>query len=180
MPNKIKFGLKNVHYAKKTEDGFATPVPIPGAVSISLDAQGEITKFYADNIVYYQSTSNNGYEGSLEVALIPDTFMTDILGDVKDKNNMLVEDVNAETASFALLFEFSGDASARRHVLYNCTATRPSIASATTEDAKEAQTESLNISAVADENGYVKASCDATETAYNTWFTAVKEPSMNI
>ena len=56
--NKVKFGLKNCHYAKATfdEDGsvtYAKPVRIPGAVSLSMDANGEIEPFYADNIAYF-------------------------------------------------------------------------------------------------------------------------------
>lgn len=54
--NKVKYNIKNVHVAKQTEkttEGattytYDTPKSIPGAVSISLDAQGEISKFYAD------------------------------------------------------------------------------------------------------------------------------------
>ena len=65
--NKVKFGLNKVHYAKITsydEEGvptFATPVRIPGAVSLSIDAEGEASNFYADDGVYYVINNNSGY-----------------------------------------------------------------------------------------------------------------------
>ena len=79
MPNKVKYNLKNVHVAKytgKTNGTFQyeTPVAIPGAVSLNLSAEGENNPFYADGIVYYRSTANNGYNGDLEMALIPTGF----------------------------------------------------------------------------------------------------------
>ena len=99
--NKVKFGLKNCHYAKATfdEDGsvtYAKPVRIPGAVSLSMDANGEIEPFFADNIAYYVVNNNSGYEGDLEIALIPESFLTDIMHEELDGNGVLAENANVE------------------------------------------------------------------------------------
>ena len=153
MGNKVKYNLKNVHAAKltKNNDGnftYDTPKPIPGAVSISLDAEGSSNPFYADGIVYFRSTSNNGYSGDLEIALIPEWFRTDILQEAKDANGVLVErSDNTDVVYFALLFEFDGDAHGIRHVLYNCSASRPSIESETKEDSIEPGKEKLSLTA---------------------------------
>lgn len=178
MANKVKYGIKNVYYAVYSNGTYSTPVAIPGAVSISMDSQGDINKFYADDMVYWQAASNNGYEGDFEVALIPDSFRKDILGELEDDNGLIVEkgDITS-SASFALLFEFSGDESARRHVFYNCTASRPSMAGQTMEESIKPQTETVTISAAPNANGYTKASCPSTSAKYDTWFSAVAEPA---
>lgn len=180
MPNKIKYNLKKTHYAKITEgeDGAVTygkPVPIPGSVSISLDAQGEISKAYADGIVYYQAAANNGYEGDLEIMLIPESFRTDILGEELDSSGVLMEKADAKQAAFALLFEFDGDVNAIRHVLYNCAATRPSVESQTKEDTIEPVTEKLTISATPLADGRIKAKTGDTtdEEVYEAWYSQV-------
>ena len=82
--NKVKDNLKNTHYALLMigEDGavsYAAPVPFPGSVSLSLDANGEPENFYADGIAYYVINNNMGYDGDLELALIPESFRTDVL-----------------------------------------------------------------------------------------------------
>lgn len=184
MANKVRFGISKAHYAVisgTNADGFPTydtPVELPGAVSMSMDAQGDISKFYADNIVYYQTTANNGYEGDFEIALIPDAFRKDVLKEEADSNEVLFEKSNVEPASFALLVQFEGDASATRHVFYNCTATRPTSEASTIEDTKEPQTDSFTISAVPLENGYVKAKTTETTNAaaYSGWFDSVYTP----
>ena len=184
MGNKVKDNLKNVHAAKltKTEDGeytYETPKAIPGAVSISLDAEGDSSPFYADGIVYFRSTANNGYSGDLEIALIPEWFRTEILREALDKNGVLVESATVtEMEKFALLFEFDGDVRCIRHVLYNCSASRPSIESETKEDAIEPGTEKLSLTADPREDGLVKSRTgDATdETTYGNWYKNVYIP----
>ena len=183
--NKVKFNICNVHYAKITKDDsgnvtFATPVAIPGAVSISLDPTGEPESFYADGVEYYTINNNQGYDGDLELAMIPEDFRTDILMETADDNNVLVENSNSETGSFALLFEFDGDVRKIKHLLYNCSASRPSIESSTNEESKEVQTETLTIKARPLANGYVKAKTGDTTTAetYNNWYSEVYMPAV--
>lgn len=182
--NKVKYNLKNVHYAPQItgESGaitFATPVRVPGAVSIALDAQGDISKFHADGITYYQAAANNGYEGDLEMALIPESFRTDILGETLDGKKVLIESADAKQTAFALLFEFDGDEKGIRHVLYNCTSTRPSVESQTKEESIEPVTETLTISATPLPNGNIKAKTGDTtdEATYSSWYQTVYETS---
>ena len=187
MGNKVKYNLKNVHAAKLTEsvvDGavkytYAAPQAIPGAVSISLDAEGDSSPFYADGIVYFRLVANNGYSGELEIALIPEWFRTDILQETLDSNGVLVEKSDqAESVKFALLFEFDGDVRAIRHVMYNCTASRPSIESETKEDTIEPGTEKLSLTADPREDGLVKSRTGDTTSAetYQNWYKSVYTP----
>lgn len=186
--NKVKFGLSKVYYSKITygEDGtrtFAAPKPLPGAVSLSLEAQGESVKWYADNILFYASATNTGYQGDLELARITDEFRRDIYGDVKDTaTGVQYENAAAEPAHFALLFQFEGDVHATRHIMYDCVAGRPSVASNTTNETKEPVTSSIPVTAAPREDGIVKGSTtdDTPAATYNAWFTAVNEPPADI
>ena len=151
--NKVKYGLSNVHVfpiKEETVDSitYGEVIRIPGAVSLSLSPEGSSEPFYADNTSYYVATSNNGYSGSLEIALIPESFRTDILKETVDVNNVLIENANSETANFAILFEFDGDKHKIRHVMYNCSAARPSLAGQTNEESREVQPETLSLSSL--------------------------------
>lgn len=190
MVNKVRYGLTNVHYAKATiaADGtatYSTPVLWPGAVNLTLDPEGDTSKFYADNIAYAQFAANAGYSGSFESALIPESFKMDIMGWKKDTNGVLYEDTGAHVEHFALLFQFEGDANSTRHVIYNCVAARPNVEGGTTEDSIEAKTETVDITAgaikvAALDTTIAKASLDyseETKTTYNGWFGAVYQPT---
>ena len=189
MANKIKYGIKNVYYAVATlaannSATFGTPVALPGAVSLTLDPEGDNNIFYADNIVYYTSVANNGYEGDFEVAKLPDDVLTDILGYIEDTNGVLVEDAGASVVHFAMAFQFEGDEKATRHVMYNCVASRPTTNGSTKESSIEPQTETINLTATSIYNAsldkdIVKARTgDSTDnTAYTGWFTQVYVPT---
>ena len=175
--NKITYGLSNVHVwpiSATSNDGtptYGAVISMPGAVSLSLDAEGSSDPFYADDTVYYQGVSNNGYSGSISFADIPQEFLTGIMGEVVDKNGALFEDASVTPKEFAIAFEFKGDQSKRRHVFYRCTATRPSVASDTKEDSVSPNTPELEFSAIPRlDNNYVKAKCEEGDAAYDDWY----------
>lgn len=175
--DKVKFGIKNVHIFPQLTDAptFGPVIDVPGAVSLSLDAQGDISKFYADNIVYYQTSANNGYEGDLEVALIPDEVFEKIFNYVKDEKNVYTENASKNVVPFAMTFEEEGDQAGTKFVLYNCTATRPSRSLATVEDSKEPTTQTLSVSAAPLKDGNVMAmtSAETTVEVLKDWHTDV-------
>lgn len=183
--NKVKYNLKNAHYAmlKTGEDGAVTydaPVALPGAVSISLSANGEPENFYADGVAYYVINNNMGYDGDLELALIPEDFRIAALNETLDDKKVLIENADAELNAFALLFEFDGDVRHIRHVLYNCSASRPGISGKTNEENREVQTETLTIKATPLASGVVKAKTgNETDAAtYADWYKAVYMPTV--
>lgn len=183
MANKVKFGLRNVSYSKITiangDETYATPVAIPGAVNISLAPAGDTAEFYADDSLYFSQAANNGYTGDLEIALIPESFYTDILGMTVDTNGALVEGADATPSAFALCFEVQGDDKGRKTWLYNCSCARPNQDAATKEAGITPNTETLSLIVaprVSDKKVKVSMVLSATnETAYNGFFTQVYE-----
>ena len=180
---KIKFGLKNVHYAIVTETtnasgaietSYGAVKAWPGAVNLSLDAQGGDNPFYADDGVYYMLQDNNGYSGDFESALIPEDVYTSVMGQTKDGNGVYTETNNDTKKFVAFMFEFTMDASARRFLLYRCSLSRPSIASATKGENVEAQTETVTITATPRPgDGKVKSFVGQGDSAYAGWYTSV-------
>lgn len=196
--NKVKYGLKNVHYALVTEtvatDGsgaitssYGSLKALAGAVSLSLDSSASKSVFRADNEDYYVSYGEGGYEGDLEVARVNEDFLKDVLGYVEDTDKILVESGSAfKTVNyFALVFEFDGDQRATKHCLYKCSASRPSIASQTTGEGgtTDPQTETLTLTAVprsdADKLIHIMTQETTTTAVVEAWYTAVPTPTFS-
>lgn len=185
MPeNRVTFGLQDVHYAPYTigEDGTVTyekPIRLPGAIELSLEPRGDMVEHYADNMLYYSASNNQGYEGTLSISHIPEQFLIDALGEEKDETDMVLSEIaNKQGKPFALLFQFEGDIKATRHVFYNCTANRPTIASTTKTDSVEPNANELTFVASAiniNDKLYVKAKTTPStpQNVYDNWYEQV-------
>lgn len=139
--NKVTYGLENAHYAKLTfglggEPTFATPVPLAGSVEFTMDPETNSVEFAADNdSQYFTEDENNGYSGTLTIANMPLSFRKDILGEViNEKDGTITELADAKFSPFALLFQFDGDKTKTRHLIYYCNGSRATISSKTGKD----------------------------------------------
>lgn len=185
MANKVKFGLSGVvvapiTYGANNSITYGTIFTIPGAVNLTLDQAGDTTDFYADNTKYFTTSANQGYTGTLEMALVNDDFKTKILGMTVDTNGVLCENKDDEIKDFALGFIINGDSKKTKYWFLQVSAQRPSVASQTIETAKTPITETLNIVAAARiSDGQVKFSCEEGTAAYDTFFTNVYQTEVS-
>ena len=183
MANKVKFGISNVHIAPITYSGstitYGTIFDLPGAVNISLEQAGESADFYADNTKYFSDSTNQGYTGTLEIALINDNFREKILGQFKDANGAFIENASDTLTDFALGCQFEGDSKGTRYWFYCCQVSRPGVSSQTIETSKTPTTDTLNLTItprISDKAVMVKMeNTDDNTTAYNNFFTTVYE-----
>lgn len=184
--NKVRFGLKNVYYAVLTEGStntFATPVAVPGAVSMTLDSNVSDGTFYADNISYYKTFANNGYTGTLELARIPDAMLKDIFGMTVGTDKILYEASGVNPKPFAMMFQIEGDQQEELNVLYRVVPTsKPSAGSQTVEETVEPVTQSFDFEAlplvtgVTAQQGLIKGRTvtDTSTAIRSAWFTTVQ------
>lgn len=189
MNNKVKFGLSNVHIApiKITEDGtmaYDAPFRIPGAVDFTFDPSGDTAELHGDNTIYFNDSTNQGYTGTLEIAVVPDEFKTKILGQSTDSNGAMFENKDDSLKDFALGCQFEGDSTGTRYWFYHCSVIRPKIASKTIEKSKQPVTDTLNITASPRlKDGEVLAHLTKNEKgqeAYENFFKAVYEKVLSV
>lgn len=183
--NIIRYGLKNVHIAEivstdtKGTPTYGTPIPVNGAVTLDLKAQSTTNKFYADNTVYYTLTTNNGYEGTIEFALLPQEVRNIIFSEETDTNGVVSDGGQAQGKEVALLFQFEGDVQGTRLCMYRCKFSLPDISAETIEENATPQTETYTFTATArKDTGKTVArveNTDTTKTVYDDWFNSVYE-----
>ena len=185
--NKVEFGLRNCYYSLITvEEGgkitYAPPKRLPGAKSITFDKSGDLVRFKADDIDYYTNANNQGYEGTLTIARVPEEFREEVLKEEKTEKGVLIENSDAQVANIALLFEFQGDVKATRHLFYFCSVNRPSVASTTKESGDPNTVDLALVASPRPSDNLVKASTSAEvdDETYNAWYTKVYEKTTEL
>lgn len=194
---KVIYGLKNVHYSVYTpgENGTAgTYGPwksIPGAVSLSSDADTTQNDFYADDGIYATISASGKETGTIEFAAITAEMYTDLFGYQNDATSGLTyQNTEPVTRTFALGYEVSGNEGKQRGVRYNVTFTAPSQSSNTMTDSTNPDTVSVNYTAAgrdftigegtsAKTVNVLKAHCDdsgQTHDAFDKFWNSVITP----
>ncbi len=181
--NKVEFGISELHFCTYEDNNgtvtLGTPFAEPGAVSLTLEPQGDSVNFYADNVAYWARINDNGFTGTLTVAKFSDTFKKSLLGYVELDDGGIAQLKGVNKPSVCLMFESDGDADQRRGILYNVTLGNINRSYNTETDTVEVDTESIEITVVGDNTTkIVKASYDGQATGYATLFTNPPVPAL--
>ena len=135
----VSFNIKNAKYALKTDDGYATPVALGYADSISLEAAYSEKVLYGDGLKIATIPNDKGKTGTLTLLTIDEGY------EIAMKRRMKIASGTAEIKQFAsvehaLYYEFEymeddGDIRTAKVWMYGVTSGRPSDSlSQTTED----------------------------------------------
>lgn len=185
---KVEFGLREIHYALKGDDyATATLVAVPGAVTLTMDAEGDTSTFYADDGAYFITTTNNGKSGTMTIARANSQMLQDLLGYEKDDNGVLVEMGDKENPEFALTYQVATDLDPVRFALYGVKLGSPSQEHNTKEDSADPDTQDYDFNAIGithefggESRKVIGAYCelnDATTATYNSWHTSLYLPT---
>lgn len=186
MANKVEFGLSNVHVGTYTasSEGVVTlgePMKVPGAVTLALTAESESNQFWADDIVYHSSFTDNGEAGDLTMALFPDEFKLAFLNYVELADGGVAKVKTMRNKNVYIAFEGDGDANRRRHIMYNIALGAISREHATKEGAENPEVESIPVTLTGDNaTGIVKVSYNSDDTGYSTLFTEPPVPTLPV
>lgn len=182
---KVHFGLKNVHYAiyDNATGTYGSWKRIPGAVSLSSDADTTQNDFYADDTVYTTLSAAGKETGTVEFACITPEMYVDLFNYVEGSNGLTSQLTEPSTVTVALGYEVSGNEGKMRGVRYNVTFTAPSQAANTLTDSPNPDTVSVNYTAVGRDftiggevKNVLKSHCLEGSVAYDGFWSAVATP----
>jgi phi13 family phage major tail protein len=180
-PSKVRFGISKLYFAKMNADGtFEKPWPCPGAESVDLSSgSGDKQIINADNKIYYSKASAGSKQLDITVARFPRDYYTKLLGQKIDtETGGLVESPDDIGATFACMYEISGDQGGYRSCFLGCTSSVPTYSAATNTESsisEAAEKATLSASAVTCKDGkeHTVVTYEPGDKGYDGFFDAV-------
>lgn len=184
---KVLFNIKKVQFSKITETSaagvptYASPILVPGTVSLSLDSDSSLDPFYADGIAYYTPAGTNSYSGTLENANFSEEVLKAIFNWALDSNGNLVE-VDTGSNEFGMQFAVDSNDGEVYFTLFRCSATKPSMNFQTKESSATINTQSVDITissiSTSDGKNIVKSYATKEATNYADYMTKIVVPTL--
>lgn len=177
MSKDIITGFRNFQYCLKGS-GSNTPAALSGAMKISFKPQSAsrsaVMRYENGGVAERTEVRGTGSTASLAIVSLPDSFLKDVLGYVKDNDGILIEGEHT-SAHFYLLYETQGLTEPTRHILMDCVCSKPSFDVSTMSSNANIDTRSLEIvmNPVIDNQTVVyRKSVKRSEnsTAFDNWF----------
>lgn len=179
--NKVMFGVSNLYVGTyEVVNGVVTlgnPMHVPGTVNISLEADAEENKFYADNVTYWSGYSDNGLTGEIENALFSDEFKLAFMNYTQLADGGIAQVKGQKNKDVYFMFQGDGDKENRRMIVYNVALGQITREFATVEDSIEPQTANLPFTVNGDNvTGITRVSYAPADAVYDTMFTTPPVP----
>lgn len=186
---KVIFNIKKLQFSKITAIStagvptYATPILVPGTVSLSMETESSVDPFYADGIAYYMPSGATSTTGTLENALFPEDVLKDIYGYITDSNNNLLE-TDAAPSEFGMQFACDSDAGEVYFTYYRVSSNKPGINLQTSETSATINPQSVEVSAstitLAGGQRVLKSYAKPGATNYSNYFTAITVPTITV
>ncbi len=178
MSNIVTYGLDKCYYAvKQGHYIYDTPVPLMGAVSLSVSPNIKVST--AKYIGNERPIANidNGYTGKLELAYLSSDFLCNVFGYELDSNGLLIEKKHSTNIlSFALLFQTQTNNNPVRYCYYECSCVKPPFQTETTTDKNNINRDIIDLTIVPrhhDDKIRISTTSNTPQSVYDNWFNAV-------
>lgn len=179
----IPIGMDKIHYAimtDETTETYATPKPIPGAITGTVSPSTNTETLYADDQALETASSLGEIKLELNVADLPQDILKDLLGATVDANGVMVQSSTDVAPYVALGFRSQkSNGKYRYYWLFKGKFQPDKEEYQTKEDKPSFQTPTVTgtfISRQTDKKWRVRADEDAQEVkqeAITNWFTRV-------
>lgn len=183
---KVLFNIKKLQFSKITAlsdagvPTYASPILVPGTVSLTMDSQDSSDPFYADGEAYYTPNGAETATGTLENALLPATVLKAIYAYVESTNGELLA-TDGQVSEFGMQFAVDSDDGEVYFTYYRVKTNKPGDNFTTNAPGATINPQSLSVTAstvtLADATTkIIKSYATKTATNYTNYFNAITLP----